>query len=131
MSQDTKGVSGSQDRGEARDADLEARIDSIVAHWHELDDENLKRAMDKAREYDGLDLEIMGAAMAGLLPPGLDSKSAHALGLEMAIAFYTLGKITRTLGAFRQGRTPVEDDWYDLEIYARMARIIRHHGRWT
>lgn len=120
-----------EDRGEARESSLDARIQEISMLWRDLDDENLKRAMEKAREYDGLDLEIMGAAMSGLLPPGLDTQTSHALGLEMAIAFYTLGKITRTLGAFRQGRTPVEDDWYDLEIYARMARIIRKTGRWT
>lgn len=119
------------DRGEARYTALNRRMDEISALWRELDEDNLKRALDKAYEYDGLDLEIMGSAMQGLLPSGLDAQTSRALGLEMAIAFYQLGKITRTFGAYRQGRVPTEDDWHDQEIYARMARIIRRQGRWT
>jgi len=95
-------------------------------------EEDLKRARVKAEEYGSHDLEIMGTSMGALLPHGgnLDSQSRHAAQIEMAIAFYLMGKAARMFGAFKKGSMPGEDSWRDGSIYSMMARYVRTSGGW-
>lgn len=111
---------------------IEERAAYIAEWWvgqATLDAPEVRR---KAIKYGAADLIIMGQAMIRLLPGAekLDEQSRIALGLEMAIAHYVLGKIARTFGSYEQGRAATDDDWYDLEVYAKMARFVRQHGRW-
>lgn len=92
---------------------------------------DLKRARAKAMEYGSKDLDIMGTAMEALLPDGqLDPQTRRAAGIEMAIAFYLMGKAARMFGAFQKGQTPGDDSWRDGSIYSLMARYVRANGRW-
>lgn len=95
-------------------------------------EDDLKRARAKAEEYGSHDLEIMGTSMQALLPDSgnLDDQSRHAAGIEMAIAFYLLGKASRMFGAFKKGSMPRDDSWRDGSIYSLMARYVRASGRW-
>lgn len=93
---------------------------------------DLARAREKAMEYGSHDLEIMGTSMEALLPHGnlLDPQSRHSAGIEMAIAFYLMGKASRMFGAFKKGSTPGDDSWRDGSIYSMMARWVRQNGKW-
>lgn len=81
----------------------------------------------KAAEYGSSDLEIMGQAMLLLVPKEFRER---ALGLEMAIAFYALGKVARLFGAYERGDRPSADTWFDLHVYAKMGLKVRETGRW-
>lgn len=86
----------------------------------------------KALEYGGSDLLIMGKSMESLIPHGeLDGEARSRAGIEMAIGFYLQGKVSRLFGAWNKGREPSEDTWHDAEIYCKMARYVRRFGAWT
>ncbi len=74
---------------------------------------------EKAKEYGSADLEVMGAAMAELL--GLH----HDEGVEAALAFYILGKVSRAFGAIKMGKIPSDDTWHDVTVYSLMIRERR------
>ena len=128
-----QGGGGSGGANESSDpyAHLPAHLRDIAHWWVGQAEVDAEEVIAKAQEYDGIDLEIMGMAMSGLLPEGLDAKTARMAGLEMAVAFYALGKIARTFGAYRNGTIPRDDTWKDLHIYANMVRRIRLTGFWT
>lgn len=86
-----------------------------------------ERTVPKAVEYGAADLEVMGTAMLHLIPRDLRSRQK---GLEMALAFYALGKVARLFGAFERGELPSEDTWFDLGVYCRMAERVRQTGEW-
>jgi hypothetical protein len=122
------GLSGDYERR----TPIEAMADQIREWWIKQGEADSAEIRRKAIQYGAADLKIMGQAMQQLYPGKneLDAQSLQALGLEMACAFYALGKSARLFGAFEQGRAPTDDDWYDLHVYAGMARYIREHGRW-
>lgn len=92
---------------------------------------DMARCKEKAAEYGSADLEIMGQAMQSLIPRSdLDAESRRAAGLEMAIAFYWMGKASRLFGAWNKGTEPGDDSWRDGTIYSLMARYVRDNGRW-
>jgi len=111
---------------------FEQQWDQFERFAREMFEADLKRARAKAMEYGSHDLEIMGTSMVALLPEGglLDGQSRHAAGIEMAIAFYLMGKASRMFGAYKKGTTPGDDSWRDGSIYSMMARYVRANGRW-
>jgi hypothetical protein len=108
--------------------------------WQQVAEQDAERAAEKAAEYGQLDLEIMGTAMVGLVrgTPGrteriaeMTSDQQRRLGLDMALAFYELGKVARTFGAYAAGRMPSDDTWHDTTVYSMMARRVRETGSWV
>ena len=100
-----------------------------LAEWWRLQAEaELDKTLPKVREYSAVDLEIMGAAM--LAGPGVRIRRPQGFGIEMAIAFYVLGKVSRAIGAYQEGRQPSDDTWFDIGVYARMAQRVREEGTW-
>jgi hypothetical protein len=95
--------------------------------WRAQAEAEIERTVPKAVEYGAADLEVMGSAMLHLVPR---EKRSRQLGLEMALAFYSLGKCARLFGAFERGELPSEDTWFDLGVYCRMAERVRQHGEW-
>lgn len=118
-------------RGDDRQTQLEVRATEIGEWWRKAAAVEAEALVAKALEYDGLDLEIMGVAMAGFLPDDLDEETRRSAGLQLACYFYALGKLGRAFGAFRQGRLPKPDTPHDLKIYAGMIEHIMEKGRWT
>lgn len=112
---------------------IEATIDSITKWWAITAESDARITAPKAAEYGAADLAIMGKAMEGLFP-GIDRfppEEREKIGLEMAVAFYTLGKAARLFGGYEQGRLPGDDSWFDLTVYPLMARRIREIGYWV
>jgi len=93
-----------------------------VGWWKRTTEQDLERLKPKVAEYGAGDLELMGAGLS-MLTGGVAQR-----GQESAIAFYALGKIARIISALEDGRSPSDDSWLDLEIYARMARRVRVTG---
>ena len=50
------------------------------------------------------------------------------LGMQMACAFYILGKVARLISTPQGGHA--EDSMYDIMIYATMMQKIRATGTW-
>lgn len=96
---------------------------------------DLSAVVPKAIQYGGADLEVMAKAMEALIPAKrketLDRDSLRRLAMDMAIGFYALGKVARLFGAYEQGELPSEDTWFDLGIYAMIARRVREEGAWV
>lgn len=92
--------------------------------WLAQADGEIAAMVPKAVEYSAVDLEIMGAAMEAMGAAG------EGDGVEAAIAFYALGKLSRIAGALAEGRTPNRDSWFDLGVYARMAQRVIEVGSW-
>jgi hypothetical protein len=122
-----------QAQAQGRAAQIEATIDSIVKWWEITATNDAKITAPKAAEYGASDLAIMGKAMEGLYPniDQLPPEEREKIGLEMATAFYVLGKAARLFGAYEQGRLPNDDSWFDLTVYSMMARRIRDVGYWV
>lgn len=99
---------------------------SLRAWWLEQAGEEIYGVEAKAIEYGAADLEIMGVALARLL----GHRFSSAESVELAIAFYELGKIARAFGAYAEGRMPSDDTWDDMHIYAKMVKRIREVGTW-
>lgn len=104
----------------------------VEKRLREMFEEDLVRLKAKSLEYGSADLVIMGTSMEALLPQGdqLDRESRERAGLEMAMAFYLMGKASRLFGAWNKAREPSEDTWRDAEMYSKMARYTRRFGRW-
>lgn len=91
-------------------------IDEMVNVMEEILREDLSQYREKADEYGNADLEVMGAAMEGLIKGD---------GVEAALSFYALGKISRAFGAMAKGEMPSDDTWHDLTVYSLMIRARR------
>lgn len=99
----------------------------LAGWWRGQAEKEIERTVLKAVEYGAADLEVMGLAMLHLVPR---EKRSRQLGLEMALAFYALGKVARLFGAFERGELPGSDTWFDLGVYCRMAERVREFGEW-
>jgi hypothetical protein len=90
--------------------------------WIETSEEDCNAYQAKAREYGSADLEVMGVAMEKLHPNVLMTRET---GIEMALAFYLLGKIARMIGGYAVGQRPSDDTLHDIVVYAMMVRRRR------
>lgn len=94
--------------------------------WRKTTEEELESLMPKVVAYGSRDLEVMGDVML-MSYPNLRGVVAPE---ELAIGFYSLGKMARIMGAYADGHAPSFDSWHDLAIYARMAQRVRDVGQW-
>ena len=100
--------------------------------WIRQADEDARRTAPKTDEYGGTgdgsaDLRVMGYALAELC--GMHD-APEPVKLEMACWFYALGKVSRLISDYKQGQPGKADTWFDLSVYATMARRIQETGRW-
>lgn len=117
----------------------DSREDELVGWWMDLASKEIQATIPKALEYGGnqqgsADLEVMGAAMQFMISPEKASEMSpeerRRFGMEMAVAFYALGKVARLYGAYSRGDRPSDDTWFDLGVYCRMAERVREVGQW-
>jgi hypothetical protein len=118
--------------GVSRNEEIGRAAEDIRDWWMKCAEGDSVELARKAIKYGAADLKVMGVAMAELFPgkDGLTAQELQAVGLEMALAFYALGKAARLFGEYQQGRVPDGDHWHDMQAYAGMARFVRDHGRW-
>lgn len=114
------------------DCDLEEGCVCLEPWWLETVRDDLRRALPKIEEYGGAgegsaDLRVMGDALAELC--GMRDAD-DAVKQELACWFYALGKISRLISDYRQGKPGKPDSWHDLTVYSMMARRLQDTGRW-
>lgn len=95
--------------------------------WLETAARDADACAEKAEEYGSVDLEIMGDAMRRLI--GWE-EAPERVGLELACAFYALGKASRMLSSYARRQLPSDDTVHDLHAYTMMLRRIRETGLW-
>ena len=89
-----------------------------ISHAHQEAD----RTISKMEEYGAGDLAMIGYSISRIANRKVrDEKQAAELG----IVFYAIGKIARVITAVEEGRTPSDDTWFDLAVYAKMVLAIR------
>ncbi len=102
--------------------------------WAAMADVELERTIPKCIEYgdDGDDLVAIGHDIDMIIrkdpPPGVSSTQWQS---ELGVFFYLRGKVARMLAAFKKGRLPSFDTFFDTKVYAAMLMRIRHHGLWS
>lgn len=106
--------------------------DEFAAWWQATAQSDFDRTAPKTQEYGGVgdgsaDLRTMGYALAELC--GMHD-APEPVKLELACWFYALGKVSRLISDYKQGRPGKADTWFDLGIYTMMARRIQETGRW-
>lgn len=118
------------DPGDAQVA--EARTPELDRWWSATTRNDMRQAIPKIDEYGGTlegsaDLRVMGFALSELrMPPG----SSPEVQQEVACWFYALGKVSRLISDYNQGKPGKPDTWHDLTVYSMMARRIQEAGRW-
>lgn len=105
---------------------------SLADWWVFVAGEDAAATAPKIDEYGGLgegsaDLRTMGYALAELA--GLHD-APEPVKLELACWFYALGKISRLISDYKQGKPGKGDTWFDLSVYSMMARRIQETGNW-
>lgn len=100
--------------------------------WDDLNAEEANKVVPKAIEYGSGDLKLMGYAMKQLLnsPRARAHDWTEPESMEIAIAFYILGKIARMLSAYERGAMPADDQPHDIGVYTRMVQVLRRTGEW-
>ncbi len=109
------------------DAPRRAKPDELHKWWHDQADADLAMLLPKAVEYSAHDLRMTGhvlADMVGIAPV------SDAFAAELACATYLMSKVTRILGAYKEGRLPTIDSIVDARVYATMMARIRDKGSW-
>jgi len=96
--------------------------------WITRSEMELQKLLPKVNEYSATDLMIVGSTLGGLWR-GDRSPSAE-VSLELASAFYALGKVSRAFGAYQAGQLPTLDTWEDAAIYVRIIQRVRSSGGW-
>lgn len=105
-------------------------IQPLGEWWMDRAAAEAEACVEKSKEYGSIDLKIMGHAMTEMLGQEGKEDLPEGFGVEMAIGFYVLGKISRIVAAFNEGRVPNIDSWDDISVYARMAQRVRATGAW-
>lgn len=109
---------------EARRSELASQLE---AWWADRSHQEMEGAIPKAIEYSSTDLVDLGRQIA-CLAGWAEFDDAHLA--ELGIAFYVAGKISRVMGAIRDGRLPSEDTWHDIAVYTKMVQRVRDVGGW-
>lgn len=99
----------------------------LAEWWRGLAEKEIEQTIAKAGEYGGDDLAYMGRILRDCFA---GERSDDVQDAEVAIAFYLLGKITRIIGAYKDGRCPSNDSWLDVHVYAGMGIRVREKGGW-
>lgn len=100
--------------------------------WMRTAREDYEQTVPKILEYGGatdgsVDLKLMGQALCHLL--GWDD-SDLPVAQELACWLYTLGKVGRLISDYHNRKPGKPDTWFDIGVYAKMARRIQETGRW-
>jgi hypothetical protein len=97
----------------------------LLEWWMDTTRRDADGYIKKAEEYGSYDLHVTGEVLLHAMknpPKGVDPR-------EVGVVFYLLGKIARAVSAYEDGRTPSDDTWHDVVVYAMMARLFRKEAQ--
>lgn len=107
------------------DPDLAVKIEDLRRWWVNQLTEEWPMVAHKAIEYGGGDLDLMGEGIVMMV-----GDEGPAGGVEKALTFYLMGKVSRLLGAFQRKLRPSRDTWVDSHVYAMMGMRVHDEGHW-
>jgi hypothetical protein len=93
--------------------------------WTQQSRAELVKIGPQIHNYGAFDLEIMGRVLGDMVDGVSQLDRA-----EIGCGFYLLGKVSRMMSAYREGREPSRDTIMDIIVYARMILRIRDSGGW-
>lgn len=126
--QGRSGTTDAPDRtGALGPTEAEKKRDELAAWWHATADSDLAMLLPKAIEYSAHDLRMTGHVLADMMDI---EPVSDAFAAELACATYLMSKVTRILGAYKDGRLPNIDSITDARVYATMMARIREAGGW-
>lgn len=105
----------------------EWRREELTAWWHAVANGDLEMLLPKAAEYSAHDLRMTGHVLADMMDI---EPVSDAFAAELACAVYLMSKVTRILGAYKDGRLPSIDSVTDARVYSTMMARIREKGAW-
>jgi hypothetical protein len=110
---------------------------SLLRWWLATDVADLEQTLPKMFEYGGdaktrpgsADLRVIGEGLMELLGWPVN-ETTEAVAQELGCWFYLLGKSGRLISNYQQAQPGKADTWFDIGIYAKMARRIQETGNW-
>ncbi len=107
-------------------------VNELQDLWGQINADEMGKVIPKAVQYGAADLDVMGYVLGKILnaPTAREREWSPPELQELAVFFYTMGKVARMAGAYAQGDMPSDDTWHDTSVYARMTQVIRRRGRW-
>lgn len=91
--------------------------------WTDQAFDEADRTIAKMEEYGSMDLVHIGHGLWDVM--GRTTPLSDAAAMELGCLFYTYGKIQRALSAVKHDRPILDDTWFDMHIYAKMAQAAR------
>jgi hypothetical protein len=107
------------------DPELAAKAEDLRRWWVNQLIEEWPMVVHKAIEYGGGDLDLMGEGIGMMV-----GDEGPASGVEKALTFYLMGKVSRLLGAFQRKLRPSRDTWVDSHVYSMMGMRVHDEGHW-
>jgi len=107
-------------------AEMPRTPEELVQWAAALAEADMVSVVGKIQEYGAIDLEVMGLAIADLIPHDV----TMVRGMEASITFYLLGKISRSISALAKGEPPSADTRKDIRVYAAMLEHVSIFGHW-
>lgn len=106
---------------------IDGEVPGLLDWWRMTAADDAAACAAKADEYGSVDLEIMGEALLKMIGW---QEAPTRVGIEIACAFYALGKAARMLSAYSRHELPSRDTLLDMHAYAMMVRRVREVGQW-
>lgn len=105
--------------------------------WMQSSFEDFVATVPKMLEYGGenerrpgsADLRVVGEGLMELMGWPITEYNQR-VAQELGCWFYLLGKSGRLISNYQQQQPGKPDTWFDIGIYAKMARRIQEVGRW-
>lgn len=91
--------------------------------WTDQAFDEADRTISKMEEYGSMDLVHIGHAMWDVM--GRTTKLSDVAAMELGCLFYVYGKVQRAMSAVKVDRPILDDTWFDMHIYAKMAQAAR------
>lgn len=91
--------------------------------WTDQSFDEADRTIAKMEEYGSLDLVHIGHGIWDMTGRSITLTDAHAM--ELGCLFYVFGKVQRAMSAVKADRPILDDTWFDMHIYAKMAQAAR------
>lgn len=109
----------------------------LVIWWLQTAANDVGTTLPKMSEYGGdpnrrpgsADLRVIGEGLMELMGWPVTEEN-QKIAQELGCWFYLLGKSGRLISNYQQQKPGKSDTWFDIMIYAGMARRIQEVGRW-
>jgi hypothetical protein len=101
----------------------EATHSLLKRWWIDQASDEADRTIDKMEQYGSLDLVHIGRMLWDVM--GRTTPLSDIAAMEVGCLFYLYGKVQRAVSALKNDQPILEDTWFDMQIYSKMAQAAR------